>query len=611
MKKFFRHLKMRKGQEDLLNDIYTTIKKGKIGLFEAPTGLGKTDASISASLKYAIENDKVVCFITSKTTQHKIALDVVKGINKKNNMNIKAVDFISKSNMCIDPFLSGGGSEFYEMCEKKISKRLCQPYLNTIGRFKEEKEIKKEKIINYFSSLPALTSMEMKKVCEKKELCPYETSMILGANANLFILDVNHIFIPELRERFLTRENLTLNDIIFIFDEAHNLPNRLRSLLGESISLPILRESMKEVNYFVENRDINDILVDFLNDFIAKIDNLSEGFVNQEYLETLFEDYDIDNILKELNKINYEWVNLKSKKSSCYSVKSFMESWIFNSNTKTRFYKNNKLYIKGLDPSLFASEIFYSSYSSILMSATLSPFEMFVDLLGIRKRDVNVMKKYKSAFDTNNRLILYDNVVTSKYKEREKHIDGISNKILQIINITKGNIAIFFPSYNFLNTILKNIKSKSNKKIFIQKQNTSSNLRERLIQKFKNEKQNNGGVLFAVAGGSFSEGVDFPGDDLKGLIIVGIPFPEPDFEIKALIEYYDEKYKTGVNYAYTFPTIMKVIQAIGRLIRTEEDSGFVVLLDKRYGWLNYKKLFPEDFNFMLFDIDKIKKFINR
>ena len=204
---------------------------------------------------------------------------------------------------------------------------------------------------------------------------------------------------------------------------------------------------------------------------------------------------------------------------------------------------------------------------------------------------------------------MYSSDITTKYEYRAQNIPKIVDVVSEVINNVSDNIVVFFPSYNLLSSVHNLVAKKTTKKILVQRQNMGVIDAKRLIDRFKKLKNGFGGVLFAVVGGSFSEGVDLPGDELKGIIVVGLPFPEPNFEIKALIEYYDKLYNKGWDYGYQNPTIAKIVQAAGRLIRTETDKGFILLLDNRYAWKKYNSLFPDDFKFKPYDLKKIIDFI--
>jgi len=595
---YFRHENMRQGQDALIKDMSFCLENKQIGLFEAPTGLGKTDASLAAALDYAIKYNKKVFFVTPKNSQHKIVIEAVKGINEKKSTEFKVVDLVAKSNLCIDPFLFGLGSEFYELCEKKIKKMACRPYLNAIGKGRL-----KNKIINDFvtAAKPAMHSSELREECQNYDLCPYVTSLVLAKKARVIVCDVNHIFVNSIRTSLFNFLGISLNDCIFIFDEAHNLPGRLRNILSDSLSLKQINYARKEYEKCPKDYD----LTEFLESLEYMLDKQKNGFVDDNYFDKLFSDERIVDAL--LNAGDFILENEK-KKPNILRIASFITSWLTDKKVKARYKKNDTIYLKGLDPAFLSSYIFNESFGCFLMSATFSPMQMYVDVLGINNP---YLRQYPSPFPKENKIVQYVENVTTKYQERKENIPKIAKIVKDTINKVSGNIAVFFPSYDILQSIYLRVSENTIKKIYAQEKHMGVLETKRLVDNFKKNKTGFGSVLFAVVGGSFSEGVDYPGDDLIGIIMVGFPFPEPDYEMNSLIRFYDNLGKSGWNYAYLYPTVSKVVQACGRGIRSETDKAFILLLDKRFGWSKYKSLFPVDYNISKFDQKKFSEFINK
>ena len=177
------------------------------------------------------------------------------------------------------------------------------------------------------------------------------------------------------------------------------------------------------------------------------------------------------------------------------------------------------------------------------------------------------------------------------YEEIAKLSTNISNKV-------PGNVVIFFPSYKLRDEINEFIQDFSEKTIFLEDTNYTKEQRSDLLERFK-EYKDEGAILLAVAGGSFAEGIDLPGDFLKAVIIVGLPLGHPNLETKELINYYDKRFSKGWDYAYVFPAIIKTLQSAGRCIRSETDRGIIVFLDERYLWQSYRRCFPKDMNIQI------------
>lgn len=600
---YFRHDKRRLGQDSLIEDMKAVLNHHRVGLFEAPTGLGKTDSALSQAILFAKEQNKKVFFVTPKNLQHKLVVDIVNDINKKFNFNLKVMDFIGKSNLCIDPFLFSVGPEFYDLCEKKIKKGQCDAYDNVISKSvikKKQLEHKTSKFLN--ENKHSLHAEEFREKCIDFNLCPYEFSLHIGKEADIFVVDVNHIFIPTIRSGLFAKLGIELEDCIFIFDEAHNLASRIRTILSDSLSIKQIEACQKEWEKCPKD-ELYDI-TEFLETLHYKFSKLKEGFISHDYFVEIFMNADV---LETLSSCSGFILEQEKKKSNLAKVGEFIVSWLNCPNVKTKFKREETVFIKGLDPSFLTKDVFENASGCILMSATFSPLQMYADVLGIKN---SFLGQYKSPFPKENKLVMCVDTVTTKFEERKESIPEISNIIANTVNKVSGNIAVFFPSYDILNSVFVKTSEKIAKKIFVQEQKQTPQQTKRMLDNFKKNKSGFGSVLFAVVGGSFSEGVDYPGDELIGVIMVGLPFPEPDFEINALIEFYNKNGLNGWDYAYLFPTISRVVQACGRAIRSETDKAFFLLLDKRYLWSKYTSLLPTDYNLQRYNEKKFTDFLS-
>ncbi|MEK6827990.1 MAG: ATP-dependent DNA helicase, partial [Nanoarchaeota archaeon] len=286
----------------------------------------------------------------------------------------------------------------------------------------------------------------------------------------------------------------------------------------------------------------------------------------------------------------------KQKKSFVLSVAKFLESWLGSDIgfgrilTKTMDKKLKiSLAYRCLDPSIAAKEVIEKSYSTVLMSGTLTPTSMYKDILGFK--DNILEKEYKSPFPKKNRLNLIVPKTTTKFKERNhRQFSEIAGICSNIVNLIEGNSAVFFPSYELMENIAEHLKC--SKPIFKEKQTLIKQEKEHLLAVFKSHRDK-GAVLLGTSTGSFGEGIDMPGV-LKAVIIVGLPLEKPDVEKRLLIEYYDDKFGKGFEYGYVLPAITKCLQNAGRCIRSETDKGAIIFLDERYAWRNYYQCFPED-----------------
>jgi DNA excision repair protein ERCC-2 len=223
---------------------------------------------------------------------------------------------------------------------------------------------------------------------------------------------------------------------------------------------------------------------------------------------------------------------------------------------------------------------------------------MYADLLNLDQNKALTIE-YQNPFPKENRLNIILPETSTKYLVRSTIMyENIAIKSSDITNTIPGNSIIFFPSYYILDQVYEYFKEKTTKTIFTESRDYTKEQRTELIERFKTYKDS-GAVLLAVAGGSFSEGVDLPGDLLKGVIVVGLPLAKPDLETQELINFYDKRFSKGWEYGYTIPALIKTLQSAGRCIRSETDRGVIVFLDERYLWPNYKKCFSSDMNIII------------
>lgn len=613
MIKEFPFQEIRKGQEDLINDVYESVKNGKNLIANAPTGLGKTIGVLYPAVKYAIENKKTVFFLTPRHSQHVLAIDTLKKMKEK--MDFVACDIIGKKWLCpvegIDKLSSG---DFTEYCKQMRSEERCPYYKNTIKKH-DLTEKAQDAMVKIFREQP-IHSENIKDLCPR--LCSYEISAKLAEKSNVIVCDYYHIFAP-IGEVLLKRLNKKLEDCVIIVDEAHNLPDRIRNLMSVKISSFNLKAAMKEAgeNEMNEIYDHLRILNDVMRDLTRNMEIGDQKKIDKnDFVDRISKEVDYYSLL-EMLQISGNEIREKQKRSYIGSIAKFLDSWLGDDEGYLRIIEKSTynsrdvltLSYKCMDPSLITGDIINDSHSTVLMSATMKPMEMYKDLLGI---DDVELKEYKSNFPEENRLGIVIPDVTTKYTERnDEEYRRIADYIIRCTDNIPGNTAVFFPSYYFRNIIYnKAIQRGIKKEILLEDQQSNKEEKNRLIKKFSSMSEQ-GAVLFGVMGGSFSEGIDLPGKLLKAVIVVGIPLAKPDLETKSLIEYYNKKFKRGMDYAYIYPALMKVVQAAGRCIRSEKDKGIIVLMDKRYLWSNYRKAVPFDLLRTKYPEIQVKKFFEK
>ncbi|MCF7798381.1 hypothetical protein K9M74_00595 [Candidatus Woesearchaeota archaeon] len=587
-------VKIKKTKKDFVYDASIPLTKNFIG-----NGiiLHNTAASIAPVLSQALDKGKTIFFLTSKNTQHKIAIETLQAIRKRHNIELSGADIVGKKWMCLQPGVTTlPTGEFNEYCRTLREDKRCEFYEN-LKRGEQLTPNARLALAEMEQMGPSVVEETMKTGKEYK-VCPYEIALLMAAKAHVIIADYYYLFHPRIRETFLKKNKKELENAIIIVDEAHNLPNRIKDLATANLSLVLLKRAASEAKKF-GHLAIEHVMGQFaklLRDLMKGSDD--EKFVSQETFTLQAEKItSLIPLTEELYKIA-DNIREEQKLSSLGAVADFLDSWIGKDDGFTRIISKKRAYnqenitlsYRCLDPSIIAKEVVLKASSTILMSGTLTPTKMYSELLGFPPGTVE--ETYPSPFPEKNSLNLIIAKTSTKYTTRnEGQYQEIAKILTSVINEVPGNIAVFFPSYQMKDAI-DTYLSKVEKAMLHEYQDMSKQEKEEVILSFRRQ-QLTGACLLAVVGGSFSEGIDLPGEELKGVVVVGLPLGRPDLETKALIEYYDKKFSKGWDYGYVFPAFNKIIQSAGRCIRSETDRGVIVFLDERFTWPQYYRCFPK------------------
>jgi DNA excision repair protein ERCC-2 len=304
-----------------------------------------------------------------------------------------------------------------------------------------------------------------------------------------------------------------------------------------------------------------------------------------------------DDILEELETTSRDLLERNPMNSAPLQLFSFLTAWGTPGNSVFRSYKPDPptITIGMLDPALYTQEVFSRVSGAVLMSGTLHPGEMYADLLGI---DNPCIQSYSSSFPRVNRQIVSDGYLTTRYEERtSKMFQGYAHAICNLARVVPGNVAVFFPSYDLIHEVYKHLASLNvGRQIIVEDRAYTKAEKELLVNSLRKSDTH---LLMAVQGGSLSEGVDYENNSLSSIIIAGMPFPPPSLELEALQDYYSSKFGKRKGYEYTrvYPALNRVLQAVGRCIRSETDRAFIVLLDKRFNYPKYRQSMPQGFTY--------------
>lgn len=561
----------RKGQKELAIACFNTIKEKAVLFAQAPTGIGKTISTIFPAVKSLGESrGERIVYLTAKTITRTVAEESVKKLKDK-SLKCKSITLTAKEKICFKEKSSCNP----ENCEYALN------YYDKVNNV----------IFNILKEEDTFTREKIEEYAKKEKLCPFELSLDLSLWCDLIICDYNYAFDPRARLKRFFEDDVGNN--VLLVDEGHNLVDRSRSMFSAEIYKDKILKASKVIkgkapNLFKALNAINKYLIEIRKE-------LQEAEVNSLYKKDEYKDlYKLLRIfMKECDEYLVKSANTEGYdeiKDLYFEIRAFISiSELYSKEyvTLVEINKNDvKIKLFCVNPSKNLSKIVQGSYSTIIFSATLTPINYYIDLLG--GDDKSYRMKLPSPFKKEN-LKIYGKPLNMRFKHRENNIDTVCNLIYNFKEEEMGNYMVFLPSYQYLNKIFERYKELyGDKNIICQGEVLTEEQRELFLNSFKIDSNI---LAFCVIGGVFSEGIDLPGKRLIGSIIVGVGFPKISNEGDIIKDYYEEK---GFDYAYIYPGINKIMQAAGRVIRTETDKGRILLIDDRYYTLKYRSLLPRE-----------------
>jgi len=605
--KYWPYDQVRQEQDKLVAAVESTITTKQCLVAHAPTGLGKTAAALAPALEHAIEQDLVVLFLSGRHTQHRIALETARAIKERHNLSFSVVDLIGKKWFCLQPGVEGlRARAFAEYCKAMKADRQCEHYENL--KRGEELSPAAKGLLRELAPVTPITTQEVKAAAGKANLCPYEITLLLAAKARLIITDYLYLFDESIRELFLGRIGRKLEECILIVDEAHNLPDRVKDLGSDRLSTLLVQRAMAEAEKHHHDelharlKQLGEALrrmALFTDDRGMPRDGEAEKHVTREaFLAEVARIEDPERLQEWLARVG-DAIREEQRASSIGAVADFLESWQGGDDGYTRILSRERgrddyvitLSYRCLDPSVITHDVFEDCHSAVLMSGTLFPPQMYAALLGVSAPNLVVLA---SPFPQGNRLNLIIPKTSTKFTQRSERMwEEIADVLRKVVLAVPGNVAVFFPSYAILGKVSPLLDKGLPKTVLAEHAGMAKEEKDLLLAKFRGYKER-GAVLLGAITGNYGEGIDLPGDELQGVVVVGLPLGRPDLETEALIRYYDAKFRRGWEYGYTIPAFNKTLQSAGRCIRSATDKGVVVFLDERYEWPRYFKLFPKD-----------------
>lgn len=575
---------IRDGQKDMMDFVKDSFNNSRTSYIEAPTGIGKTISLLYPSLEmFALHKAEHVFYLTSKNSIKKVAMNTLKMFESQ-NVKCKSIELTSKENICFND-----------------KKGHCNPDECPFARFYYDKLM--NAIFDSIHEYNIFQRKAIEDICYRLEICPYQFQFDLARYLDIVVMDYTYIY--DYHDQMQIEENtIEKNKSYLLIDECHNLPERVRDMY----SMVLKVSSFDEIIPYLGREEFKDLKNDIKRGkkyFLEIFDEIIEvpGIykfeqIPQKFLSTLD---DISTQFKSLLK-KYTSLFTDNMLDFFFSLNSFiyLSSLFEDEEFQNQFlcYTDNReddkfIKISNLDCRKLIDNVNNFFKSTIFFSATLSPKQYYIDLLGGEINENNHLF-LPSPFPISNRKVFIDDRYSLTYRDRDDTLYNVFSSCKNAISTKRGNYFIFCPSYEYMEKIYSFFKQDPIDDAVIIPQGRMMNERERedFLNEFKEDNEvTTIGLL--VQGGVFSEGIDLIGERLIGAIVISVGIPTVTYERECLKEYYNSKDVDGFNYAYTFPGVNKILQASGRVIRSENDIGFIMYIDSRLKRSVYTKIFDE------------------
>lgn len=569
----------RKGQRKMVSGIYHAISKKEQIFIQAPTGVGKTMSAVFPAVRAIGQGmAETVFYLTARTITRTVAQDAFE-ILRDRGLLFKVITITAKEKLCF--------------CDKPECDPEKCPYAK--GHYDRINDA----VYELWTTEQSFDRETLLRHAQKWQVCPFEMSLDLAVWMDGVICDYNYVFDPNVCLKRFFGENVSGN-YLFLIDEAHNLVDRGREMYSASICLNDVIETRKFVKPYSQKlwkklgkvkkqmeelrQNCGEWKVEE-NAGVLPISLLSVQGELDQFLEESPAQEVVDGILDFYFEVR-DFLNISELVDDNYVV-------------YTAFDENGRFYMKlfCVNPAENLQKCLDKGNSTVFFSATLLPLQYYRKMLSTRSENFGMY--VESPFEQKKRCLMICRDVSSKYTRRGyEEYRKIAEYIARMSWQKKGNYMVFFPSYRLMEDVYQVYQdefSVSWVRCISQHASMTELEREEFLEEFT-EKTEETLVGFCVMGGIFSEGIDLIGNRLIGAAVVGTGLPQVNCEREILKGYYDEKGEQGFDYAYRYPGMNKVLQAAGRVIRTKEDTGAILLMDERFLNRDYRNLFPREWN---------------
>ena len=569
----------RKGQRELAVSVYRTILRKKKLFIQAPTGVGKTISTVFPAVKAVGEElGEKIFYLTAKTITRTVAEQAFETLREQ-NLKFKVITLTAKEKICF--------------CEETSCNPDDCPYAK--GHFDRVNDAVYELLMQE----DVMSREVLEAQARKHKVCPFEMALDVSTWVDGVICDYNYVFDPDARLRRFFAEG-GAGGYLFLIDEAHNLVERGRQMYSAELCkedfLAVKKLVKGETPRFAKRLEAcNKILLAMKKECenYKVLDNISHFGIQ------------LMNVLSETDRYLEECVDKEVRETVLdfyFQVRSFLNIYDGldeNYVVYTEYQENGRFALKlfCVNPAANLQKCLDKGNSAVFFSATLLPIQYYKRLLSTEKDNYAVY--IDSSFDTKKRLLMNGVDVSTRYTMRSREMyQRYATYIFRVVKAKMGNYLIFFPSYRFMEDVYQEFtqllaSDEEEMELVIQQKHMDEEERENFLRAFEMGREKSL-IGFGVLGGIFSEGIDLTNEKLIGTLIIGTGLPQVCNEREILKSYFDQKGLCGFDYAYRYPGMNKVLQAAGRVIRTEDDRGVILLLDERFQREKGKEIFPKE-----------------
>jgi DNA excision repair protein ERCC-2 len=589
----FPHAVLRPGQEQIVAAVEHALEHREHLLLEAPTGLGKTAAALYPAIRYCLAHDKRLFVLTAKNLQQEMALNVIRRVEA--GPALHALRLRAKARMCANGEV---------ICHEDYCPFARDYYAKLASSGVVPRLLREQAVLDPDLVFSAAT---------QAEVCPFEVSLDLSGRAQVVVCDYNYAFDPYVALSDFSPEH-DLSNVVLVIDEIHNLVERGRGYLSPELSSASARRAAEGAAHGGSpvHRELERISLELAALIERTCDaTLEEASAGDGTVETSLPEEQLWRLRPEFDAAFVDYLEHRRETKSFQADDSFVALYFEllrflnglagdgeGSGPSERFSHlcerrgdERKLRIFCKDPGAFLGRVIGRAHSVVGLSATLSPAEFYRDLLGFSPGRT-VALSLPSPFPSAHRRVVIDRSVTTLWRERAENCQPIADRLSTFGDAVPGNCLVLFPSFQFLSDVAGRMSARK-KRLFVQQRTDTERDREALLETLRGALLGDV-MLLAVAGGVFAEGVDYPGEMLRAVAIVGPCLPVPTIETRLLQSYYEERFERGFEFAFVVPGMTRVVQAAGRLIRSAEDVGVIALLDRRFLDRPYVDRLPAD-----------------